>query len=90
MIEKVHYTSQFKKDFKRCKKRGCYMQRLIDVMKLLEEGEKLPASNKEHNLKCDCSESRECHIGPDWLLIYQLFDNDITFVRTGSHSDLFL
>ncbi len=90
MIKRVHYTSQFKKDFKRCKKRRYDLQRLIDVMKLLEEGEKLPASNKDHNLKGDYSESRECHIGPDWLLIYQLFDNDITFVRTGSHSDLFL
>jgi mRNA interferase YafQ len=90
MIKKVHYTSQFKKDFKQCKKRGYDMQQLVDVMKLLEEGKKLPAKNKGHILKGNYGESKECHIGPDWLLIYQLFDNDITFVRTGSHSDLFI
>ena len=90
MTKRAHYTSQFKKDFKRCNKRGYDMQRLIDAMKSLEEDKKLPAKNKDHSLKGDYSKSRECHIGPDWLLIYQLFDNDITFVRTGSHSDLFI
>ena len=90
MIKKVHYTSQFKKDFKRCKKCGYNMHQLVYVMKLLEQGNKLPAKNKDHSLKGDYSKSRECHIDPDWLLFYQLFDNNITFVRTGSHSDLFL
>ena len=90
MIKKVYYTSQFKKDFKRCKKRGYDIEQLVDMMKLLEHGNKPPAKNKDHGLKGDYSQSRECHIGPDWLLIYQLANNDITFVRTGSHSDLFL
>ncbi|MDZ7837809.1 MAG: type II toxin-antitoxin system YafQ family toxin [Actinomycetota bacterium] len=90
MIKKAYYTRQFKKDFKHCKKRGYDMQQLINVMKLLGESKKLPVKNKDHNLKGNYSKSRECHIGPDWLLIYQLFDNDIIFVRTGSHSDLFL
>jgi mRNA interferase YafQ len=90
MNKNVHFTSQFRKDFKRCKKRGYDMQQLKDVMKLLEKGEQLPLKNKDHNLVGDYNKSRECHIGPDWLLIYKLFNTEITFVRTGTHSDLFL
>jgi mRNA interferase YafQ len=90
MSRNVHYTSRFRKDFKRCKKRGYNMQKLKDLMKLLEEENNLPAKNRDHNLSDNYNKSRECHIGPDWLLIYQIFDNDITFVRTGTHSDLFL
>jgi len=90
MIKKAHYTRQFKQDFKHCKEHGYGMHQLVKVMKLLEQSKKLPVKNKDHNLKGNYSKSRECHIGPDWLLIYQLFDNNIIFVRTGSHSDLFL
>ena len=89
MNKNVRYTSQFKKDFKLCIKRGYNMQQIKSIMKLLENGKQLPEKNKDHNLTGNYISYRECHIGSDWLLIYQLFDNDIIFIRTGTHSDLF-
>jgi mRNA interferase YafQ len=80
MSRNVYYASQFRKDFKVCIKRCYDMQQLKNVMKLLEEDRKLPAKNKDHNLRGNYNKSGECHIGTDWLLIYRLFDNDIIFV----------
>jgi mRNA interferase YafQ len=65
------------------------MQQIKSIMKLLESGTQLPEKNKDHNLTGNYGSCRECHIGSDWLLIYQLFDNDIIFIRTETHSDLF-
>jgi len=89
MNKNVHYTTQFRKDFKLCIKRGYNMLQIKSIMKLLETGKELPAKNKEHSLTGNYLNCRECHIQSDWLLIYQLFDSDIIFIRTGSHSDLF-
>ncbi len=89
MNKKAYYTTQFKKDFKLCKKRGYNMQKIKSIMKLLESGKQLSEKNKDHNLTGNYVNCRECHIQSDWLLIYQLFDHDITFIRTGTHSDLF-
>jgi len=89
MSKNIRYTTQFKKDFKLCIKRGYNMQQIKSIMKLLESGKQLFEKNKDHNLTGNCVNCRECHIQSDWLLIYQLFDNDIIFVRTGTHSDLF-
>ena len=89
MSKNVHYTTQFKKDFKLCLKCGYDIQQIKSIMKLLENGEQLSEKNKDHNLTGNYSRYRECHIQSDWLLIYQLFDNDIVFTRTGTHSDLF-
>ncbi|MBM3709568.1 MAG: type II toxin-antitoxin system YafQ family toxin [Actinobacteria bacterium] len=89
MNKNVHYTKQFKKDFKLCIKRGYNIQQIRSIMKLLESGKELPEKNKDHNLTGNFLNCRECHVQSDWLLIYQLFDNDIIFIRTGSHSDLF-
>ena len=89
MSKNVRYTTQFKKDFKLCIKRGSNMQQIKSIMKLLESGKQLFEKNKDHNLTGNYVNCRECHIQSDWLLIYQLFDNDIIFVRTGTHSDLF-
>ena len=89
MNKNVRYATQFKKDFKLCIKRGYNMQQIKSIMKLLESGKRLPEKHKDHVLTGNYDSCRECHIGSDWLLIYQLFDNDIIFIRTGTHSDLF-
>ena len=89
MNKNIRYTTQFKKDFKLCIKRGYNMQQIKSIMKLLESGNQLPEKNNDHNLTGNYVNYRECHIQSDWLLIYQLFDNNIIFIRTGTHSDLF-
>ena len=85
------YATQFKKDYKRCQKRGYAMQKLIDVMTNLENEVLLPPQLKEHPLQGEYIGSLECHIETDWLLVYQIDDviKEVYFARTGTHSDLF-
>mgnify|MGYP000386112572 CR=1 FL=1 len=83
------YTSQFEKDVKRQQKRRKDMAKLRKVLTLLMEEQKLPTKNRDHKLSGDYKDFRECHIEPDWLLIYKIKDKEIFFTRTGSHSDLF-
>lgn len=85
----VYYTNLFKKDFKLCVKRGYNMPRLKKVMICLEDGKPLPPGNKDHPLTGIYTGYYECHIQPDWLLIYQKDSETIVFDRTGTHSDLF-
>ena len=84
-------TNQFKKDVKRADKRGKDLSKLRAVLDLLIDGETLPAEFKDHPLRGNFAGSRDCHIEPDWLLIYTLTENvtHVRFERTGSHSDLF-
>lgn len=84
-------TSQFKKDLKKAQKRGCDLELLTNVIKKLSDGEKLDEKYKDHPLTGNYSNRRECHIQPDWLLIYQIVESDLilVLVRTGTHSDLF-
>jgi mRNA interferase YafQ len=84
-------TSQFKKDAKRMDKRGSDMAKLKEVLELLIEGGSLPEQLKDHPLRGHFAGSRDCHIEPDWVLIYTLSENDmhVCFERTGTHSDLF-
>ncbi len=84
-------TSQFKKDVKRVGKRGKDLAQLRAILDLLIEGKPLPAEYKDHPLRGDFAGSRDCHIEPDWVLIYTLTENDthVCFERTGTHSDLF-
>ena len=87
----VKLTTQFKKDFKQAMKRGLKINLLEDVIAKLAMGEALPESNRDHALTGDWKGFRECHILPDWLLIYRI-ENDVlvlTLTRTGTHSDLF-
>ena len=84
----VEYTSKFKKDFKTCVKRGYNMQLLQDVIDTLRIPESLPPKNKDHNLQGNFKKYRECHIAPDWLLIYNQTDKVLKLTRTGTHSDL--
>lgn len=84
-------TAQFKKDLKRAKKRGCDMLLLEEIIVKLSNGEKLDEKHKDHSLTGNYTGRRECHITPDWLLIYQIIETNLILVltRTGSHSDLF-
>lgn len=84
-------SSRFKKDLKRCKKAGLNLDELKTIIHLLKCGESLPAQYHDHALKGDFTGSRECHIQPDWLLIYEVDDGELilTLVRTGSHAQLF-
>ena len=87
----VKYTTAFKKDYKRAIKRGLKIELLEQVVALLSMGEPLPDKNRDHDLSGDWVGHRECHILPDWLLIYRIEDDVLvlTLARTGSHSDLF-
>lgn len=84
-------TSQFKKDFKRIKKRGYDLSELKEVLDKLANREELEQRNRDHALSGNYAGFRECHIKPDWLLVYAIDDDKLilTASRTGSHSDLF-
>jgi mRNA interferase YafQ len=80
---------QFRRDVKLAQKRGKDMARLREVLSLLIEGSPLPPRCKDHSLSGDWKHFRDCHIEPDWLLIYKIDGDDLHLVRTGTHSDLF-
>lgn len=83
------FTKQFKKDLKRVQKRSKNTEKLKAVMSQLIDEEELADEYRDHALIGNYKNRRECHIEPDWLLIYKLAGNDIIFERTGSHTDLF-
>lgn len=87
----VKVTTQFRKDYKLAIKRGLKMELLEHIVALLAAGETLPEKNKDHALTGNWVGHRECHISPDWLLVYRIEDDVLvlTLTRTGSHSDLF-
>lgn len=85
----VRYSSKFKKDFKTCVKRGYKMALLQQVIDTLRIPAPLPQKNRDHNLGGNYSGYKECHIEPDWLLIYKQTDDELRLDRTGTHSDLF-
>lgn len=84
-------TNQFKKDYKRMKKRGAKMSQLQAVIDLLLSETPLPEKNHDHELTGNYIGYRECHVAPDWLLIYWIDQGTLvlTATRTGTHSDLF-
>ncbi len=88
-MKQVSQTKQFARDIKLMKKRGKDLTKLQDVVKKLVQGETLPPKNKDHALVGAWKPSRDCHIEPDWLLIYTADDKSLRLERTGSHSDLF-
>jgi len=87
----VKPTSRFSKDLKRIEKRGYKIDLLTTVIKKLAAGEPLDAKYLDHPLKGNYEGCRECHITPDWLLVYEIADKDLILylTRTGTHSDLF-
>ena len=87
----IKNTTQFKKDYKLAKRRGLDINLLKSIVSKLADGEVLDPKYKDHPLSGDWIGHRECHIQPDWLLVYR-YDNDVlvlTLSRTGTHSDLF-
>ena len=84
------YTAQFKKDLKLAQKRRLDIEALKDVIRLLCAESVLASKHHDHQLTGNWTGRRECHIAPDWLLIYKISDGIIVFERTGSHSDIFL
>lgn len=88
---KVRYHNKFKKDFKAIQKRGYDIAELTRVIELLCNEIPLPAKYKDHILKGEYAGFHECHIKPDWLLIYDISEEAVTLTltRTGTHSDLF-
>ncbi len=87
----VKPTTKFQRDLKRIQKRGYDMSLITKVIKKLAAGEPLPERNKDHPLSGDYAGCRECHVTPDWLLIYEIMDETLMLylTRTGTHSDLF-
>lgn len=81
--------SRFKKDFKKLLSSGKNMEKLVEVLRMLQEGQRLPERYRDHNLAGNHAGYRECHISSDWLLIYQASETELILVRTGSHSELF-
>ncbi len=88
---KVKFTTQFKKDLKKCEKRGYDMMLAKSVIKDLANKKTLSEKYKDHLLKGDYKGYRECHLAPDWLLIYKIVDDELILFlsRIGTHSDLF-
>ena len=85
----VRYSTKFKRDFKVCAKRGYNLKRLQNVIDILRVPDSLPPKNRDHNLTGNYAGYRECHVEPDWLLIYQQTETELLLYRTGIHSDLF-
>ena len=87
----IRPTTKFQKDLKRVQRRGYDLSLLTEVIRKLAEGEPLPEKNRDHSLNGDYIGCRECHVTPDWLLIYEVYGDDLILylTRTGTHSDLF-
>ncbi|MBQ9229483.1 MAG: type II toxin-antitoxin system YafQ family toxin [Eubacterium sp.] len=87
----IRYETTFKKDYKRIVKRGYDTRLLENVIDILANGKVLPDKYRDHPLQGNYSDCRECHITPDWLLIYQINHDALILylTRTGTHSDLF-
>ena len=91
MKYQVNRTAQFKREYRLALRRGQNIAELDDIIVRLAKEETLPEKNRDHSLSGPFRGYRECHISPDWLLIYRIHENRLILVlsRTGSHSDLF-
>ncbi len=85
----VRYSTKFKKDFKACVKRHYKLDLLQQIIDILRIPDTLPQKNADHSLAGDYTGYRECHVTPDWLLIYRVDGNELLLYRTGTHADLF-
>lgn len=91
MKYELQFTSQFKKDLKLAKKQNKDLDKLFEVIDILANGETLDAKYKDHSLTVNYRGTRECHVEPDWLLIYEIRGDVLVLMlyRLGSHSELF-
>lgn len=85
----IQETRQFKKDIKRLKKQGKYLKKLYTVIQILYESNPLERKYRDHKLVGNFSSYRECHIEPDWLLVYKIENATLFLIQTGSHQELF-
>jgi len=87
----IRYSTRFKKDYKLVKKRGYDVKLLEEVLDILCAEQPLPQQYRDHSLTGNYEGHRECHITPDWLLIYKIENGEmlLSLTRTGTHSDLF-
>ncbi|MBQ7611816.1 MAG: type II toxin-antitoxin system YafQ family toxin [Spirochaetaceae bacterium] len=87
----VKFTSQFKKDLKLAKKQKKNLDKLFNVVSIIAEGKKLDEKYRDHSLSGEYAGTRECHIEPDWLLIYEIRNDILVLIlnRLGSHAQLF-
>ena len=88
-MKAIYETSQFRKDIKKIKKQGKQIEKLKEIIKRLVEGKPLEPRHRDHALIGPLKGSRDCHIEPDWLLIYRIDDESLYLERTRSHSDIF-
>ena len=87
----VQYSAQYKRDYKRAKKQGKDINMLRKIIGLLANDEPLPKKHRDHALQGNWKGHRECHVAPDWLLVYKKTDNNellLTLIRLASHSEL--
>ena len=84
----IHYTTQFKKDYKRIKKQNKALSKLRTFIERLAAGQLLEPKYHDHQLSGNWKGHRDCHIEPDWILIYRITVDDLYLERTGSHSEL--
>ena len=91
MKYQVKLTARFRKDYKLMQRRAMNMSLLDEIIALLANGQPLPQNNRDHELTGDYAGHRECHVTPDWLLVYRIEESVLvlTLTRTGTHSDLF-
>jgi len=89
-VLEIKYKNIFEKDVKRAKKRGLDLNKLTEIIRMLVDEKPLPPRYRDHALVGNYAGHRECHIQPDWLLIYKKEPRVIIFERTGTHSDLFI
>jgi mRNA interferase YafQ len=88
-MKAIYETSQFRKDFKKIRKQGKQIEKLKEIVRRLAEGQPLEPRHRDHALIGPLKGSRDCHIEPDWLLIYRTDGESLYLERTGSHSDIF-
>ncbi|MCD8120819.1 MAG: type II toxin-antitoxin system YafQ family toxin [Clostridiales bacterium] len=85
----LNASTKYKKDYKLCVKRGYDLSLINAVINTLRIPAPLPSQNRDHQLSGNYKGCQECHISPDWLLVYRVEGNDLYLVRTGTHADLF-
>ncbi len=88
-MKNISQTKQFLKDVKKATKRGKDLKKLQDIVRLLAHGKPLPLKHRDHSLIGEWHSSRDCHIEPDWVLIYFADKDTLVLQRTGTHADLF-
>jgi mRNA interferase YafQ len=88
-MKSLRFAGAFRRDLKRITRRGYRIAVLDAIVTAIRRGEQLPHSARPHRLKGEWRDYWECHVGPDWLLIYKVTDEEVLLARTGTHADLF-